>query len=373
MGISMKMRAVTAASCALLSLGVLTGAYAASTDPAGSYISAKHGIRQPILGQQALTSILQDPTSYKGRAIEITADVMGAVASGDTHTLIVNANSTPVNITLAAKFAAADWSQPGHRLRLLISVESVTASGEVPLRLISAAPEDEVVSSEAVAPAGWMRVSSTSRSVAYVRDPNYGVTRSTPAGVGSSMGARPELSNGQVSAGKPVCMLSPEALNVYGSYYSAIRSLNGRLTESEANTITSSILYFSDQNQVDPRLIIAMIIAESGFDMNSTSHTGAMGLGQLMPGTARSLGVVDAYDPVQNIGGSVKLLRQHLDRYGGAPSHAGVIPFDQIKLVMAAYNAGPGAVSKYHGVPPYRETQRYVQKVASLYKALCGK
>ena len=196
---------------------------------------------------------------------------------------------------------------------------------------------------------------------------SYGVTRSTVAGVGSAG------SYGEAAAGHPVCMLSAAALGVYGPYYTAIRGLNPRLSEAEANTITSSILYFSDQNEVDPRLIIAMIIAESGFDMNSTSHTGAMGLGQLMPGTARSLGVTDAYDPVQNIGGSVKLLRAHLDRYGGAPRHAGVIPFDQIKLVMAAYNAGPGAVSKYHGVPPFRETQRYVQKVAALYSALCGK
>jgi len=98
-----------------------------------------------------------------------------------------------------------------------------------------------------------------------------------------------------------------------------------------------------------------------------------MGLGQLMPSTAAGMGVTDAYDPVQNIGAAVKILRGNLDKYGGAPAHAGEVPYSQIKLVMAAYNAGSGAVKKYHGVPPYRETQRYVVKVGMLYKSLCGK
>ena len=138
------------------------------------------------------------------------------------------------------------------------------------------------------------------------------------------------------------------------------------------DTITTSILFFSERERIDPRLTMAMIIAESGFDLSSTSRTGAMGLGQLMPGTARGLGVTNAYDPVQNIAGAVHLLRGHLDTYGGAPANAGVIPFNQIALTMAAYNAGPGAVRKYHGVPPYRETRRYVARVSSLYRQMCG-
>jgi hypothetical protein len=359
----MKFRALKAAACALLAFSVMPSVFAAQTDLAGAYIASKHNFRQAVLEQQSLTAVMQDPATYRGRAVEISGDVLGAVVSGSTHTLLMNVSGTEISVLAPEKYAVADWVQPGQKVRMLLSVESVGAvAGGSPFRLISAAPEDAVASAEAVAPAGWMRVSSSSRSVAYVRDPNYGATRSVEAGGGS----------GTVTAGRPICTLSPAALNVYGRYYLAIRQLNANLTDSEANKITSSVLYFSDQNQVDPRLIIAMIIAESGFDTNATSHTGAMGLGQLMPETARGLGVTDAYDPVQNIGASVRLLRGHLDRYGGAPAHAGVIPFDQIKLVMAAYNAGPGAVSKYHGVPPYRETQNYVRKVAAYYKALCG-
>ena len=97
-----------------------------------------------------------------------------------------------------------------------------------------------------------------------------------------------------------------------------------------------------------------------------------MGLAQIMPDEARGLGVTNAYDPIQNIGAAVHLLRGHLDKYGGAPANAGVIPFNQIALTMAAYNAGPGAVHKYHGVPPYRETQRYVARITALYRQMCG-
>ena len=148
--------------------------------------------------------------------------------------------------------------------------------------------------------------------------------------------------------------------------------MNRRLSEHDVDKITTSVLYFSDRYNIDPRLVVAMIIAESGFDLHSTSHTGAMGLGQLMPGTARGLGVTNAYDPIQNIAASAHILRGNLDKYGGAPADAGLIPFDRIALTMAAYNAGSGAVRKYHGVPPYRETQRYVAKVTALYKQMCG-
>jgi soluble lytic murein transglycosylase-like protein len=79
-----------------------------------------------------------------------------------------------------------------------------------------------------------------------------------------------------------------------------------------------------------------------------------------MPGTARGLGVSNAYDPEQNIAASIKLMSGHLSKYG------------DLALALSAYNAGPGAVKKYKGVPPYRETRNYVQKVTKLYKALCG-
>ncbi len=108
--------------------------------------------------------------------------------------------------------------------------------------------------------------------------------------------------------------------------------------------------------QVDPALIKAVIANESAFNANATSKTGAQGLMQLMPETAASLGVRDAYDPVQNVAGGTRYLRGLLDRFGGNK-----------QLAVAAYNAGPGAVEKYAGVPPYAETRNYVQNVLASF------
>ena len=105
---------------------------------------------------------------------------------------------------------------------------------------------------------------------------------------------------------------------------------------------------------LDPALLRGLIRQESGFDPNARSSAGAMGLCQLMPATAAGLGVTNPSDPVQNIEGGAKYLKQQLDRFGG-----------DVAKALAAYNAGPGAVQRYGGVPPYPETQNYVQRVTA--------
>jgi soluble lytic murein transglycosylase-like protein len=107
---------------------------------------------------------------------------------------------------------------------------------------------------------------------------------------------------------------------------------------------------------VDPALVRAVIANESGFDPSATSACGAAGLMQLMPQTARALGVDDPYRPDANVAGGTRYLRSLLDRFHG-----------DVKLAVAAYNAGPGAVAEHGGVPPYAETERYVGAVLDDY------
>ena len=107
---------------------------------------------------------------------------------------------------------------------------------------------------------------------------------------------------------------------------------------------------------VDPKLVSAVAEVESGYEQGAVSATGAVGVMQLMPETAESLGV-NPYDAAQNIDGGAKYLKQMLDAFGG-----------DVRKAVAAYNAGPEAVREYGGVPPYSETQQYVSSVLDLYR-----
>ncbi|EKD51973.1 MAG: lytic transglycosylase catalytic [uncultured bacterium] len=110
---------------------------------------------------------------------------------------------------------------------------------------------------------------------------------------------------------------------------------------------------------LDPKLLAGLIRQESNFNPYAVSHCGAMGLGQLMPETARYLGVTDPFNAAQNLDGAAKYLKEQLNTFGGSVDKA-----------LAAYNAGPGAVQKYNGIPPYAETQNYVRSIRSHTKQI---
>ncbi len=123
--------------------------------------------------------------------------------------------------------------------------------------------------------------------------------------------------------------------------------------------LAQTILASARRHGLDPLLVEAVILAESAGRRWATSPEGAMGLMQLMPATARRFGVADPRDPAQNVAGGSRYLRWLLDRFGG-----------DVTLALAGYNAGEGAVDKYGGIPPYRETRNYVRAVQSNHRLL---
>jgi len=130
--------------------------------------------------------------------------------------------------------------------------------------------------------------------------------------------------------------------------------LSSHLRQVSRQDLQDLIVFHADRQRLSQRLVQAVIQVESGYNPNARSHKGAMGRMQLMPATARSLSVGNAFDPNENIRGGTDYLRSMLDRFG------------DLQLALAAYNAGPGAVERYRGIPPYRETTRYVERVLTL-------
>jgi soluble lytic murein transglycosylase-like protein len=142
----------------------------------------------------------------------------------------------------------------------------------------------------------------------------------------------------------------------------AFRPFGSAIYNSQANVtapaqLASYIQEAARQHQVDPRLVAAIARRESAFNPNAVSAVGACGVMQLMPATAKYLGVTNVFDARQNIFGGARYLRTLLDTFHG-----------DLDLALAAYNAGPGAVAKFGGVPPYRETQSYVAAVRATYE-----
>jgi soluble lytic murein transglycosylase len=135
------------------------------------------------------------------------------------------------------------------------------------------------------------------------------------------------------------------------------RRLSTRLADLPDINLEAIIANHSVAQNLDPRLVRALIQAESGYNVKAVSNKGAIGLMQLMPDTASELKISNPYDASENVRGGTMYLRQMIDHFAG-----------KVELAIAAYNAGPGAVEKHGGIPPFAETRDYVRRVLSLWR-----
>ncbi len=317
----------------------------AQPTPLQSYLSlrAKHGIREAA-GVAALETLVGKRTT------EIQGIVKGSIRMGESGTLMIETLSgKPIPVQASP---IPDWMMAGNvSARLLIRATREHETAPLRAELISAIAENVI--------APW----ETRNKPKPTTTPKVNAGKAPPPLQGEI--GRPSAAS-KPSAAKTWYVPASDAVPFYRSY---ILQQNKRLSTDEAERIARSVIGFSLQYGVDARLVMAMIMVESGFNPKVTSRAGAMGLGQLMPGTARGLGVNNAYDSVENLYGMVKLIRGHIDNYSRQTNGD---EYRSLVLMLAAYNAGSGAVRRHGGVPPYRETQNYVRKVTALYKELSG-
>lgn len=345
----------------LLALFVLAGlaAPASSADDPGSkdYLKFRQSAKivRPVDGGTLDTFV-------GTKTFEIRGTVRGSFRTDGGYTIMFERPDGISHVIEAP--GAPDWLvESESQARLLVNATRPAANTAVSIRLLMAAPESDV---KVVEDRYWQEQAkkAAAKKAAAARAPKSSSSR-------YGNGGRPALygpiGRGNASPGPSRTWVVPKS-EVTGYYAGFIKKRNPRLSDGECWRIAQAVIGFSLSYRVDARLVMAILLVESDFNPSSLSHAGAMGLGQLMPGTAKSLGVVNAWDTTQNLYGSVRYLAKQLSdfnrRTNGSP--------EALVLAIAAYNAGPGAVRRHGGVPPYRETQRYVSKVMGVYRQLLG-
>lgn len=355
--------------------------------PTEQYLALRHAYAPtPGLTPEVIAA---DPARWRGKTLELEGRLSGILRADGGSAVLMLTTDRYGSLELPMSVLPY-WLQPGEKLRVLAvaagdggdtmpaaddagangpAADTTVTIGVAQMQVVCVASASDIAAEEM----RWKQEADARARAQQeaLRRAAASLARAQQAhGSSSGRAAANAASYAAFSStpGHPLSGLSRAALAVYQPYRDFIWKHNKRLTSQEADAITSSVLIFSERYDVDPRLVIALIIAESDFDPRSTSNKGAMGLGQLMPDEAHDLGLTNPYDPVQNVAGAVYLLRGRLDHYslGGAPT------LQSIVLALASYNAGMGAVKKYGGVPPYRETQNYVKKITRLYQQLCA-
>lgn len=327
--------------CLILPVLVLL---AAASVTASAPIEAKQylAVREKLATRLSIATLKSDPGSYIGKVFEIRGMMTGICGrSGKSCSIIVTNTAESTSYTVTTDTPPTET--PGIMLACLVKIGPKSTVSLCDLELVAST---------------------------FLVDLERLEAQTRPAATGQAPTKKIEPSRAATQRGSAARYLSAE--DIVLAYKRAIKRFNSKLSDKQADTIARSILGFSYRYNVDPRLVCAVILAESHFRIGATSKAGAQGLGQLMPTTAAGLGVDNAYDPVQNIYGSVRYVRSMLDRMCGNGKKWEELTWYDLALALAAYNAGPNAVKRHGGIPPYKETQNYVKRVTSIYKQLCG-
>ncbi len=364
---------------AVASLPTALAQESVSVSPTTQYLALRRA--SPIVWGLTLEKIREAPSTFKGKAFELEGTIAGLSPSNDGSGLMIFKTVASGTLTLRMSQLPV-WLQPGAIVRVLcIVTEGGDNSGLVvglpELEVIAVASALDINSLEARWKAEQeykIALRKQQEQERLKEQERLRVTAAAPRGNLSSRALPVKSLAGkkQIVLGPPRFEdLSASARAVFPAYRGYIKNHNKRLSETQADQITYAILRYSEEMDMDPRLIVATVIAESDFKVQDRSHAGAMGLIQLMPDEVERLRLTNPYDPIQNLAGGIFLLKERLNKYSKSSTYTDAT-LEQLILTLASYNAGEGAVKKYGGVPPYRETQGYVKKIMRIYKELIG-
>lgn len=311
-----------------LALGITSSAEA-STPRALKYLSTRND--QSI--SNLTLAAARKQAGLQGKVVEWAGFVQGMASSADGLFMFVRVGKDTIPVRVSSSSAPLSLGTPVYVLGRIRTKSGLISH----LEPIAMAPCKEVRSAYVALQEQYDR--SRARRTRSVGAP--------PAAVLAS-----RFGNGMVNSG---------SISLVGAV-SWIREFNRGLDNRSAEAIARTVLHYSGNYGVDPRLALSLLAAESAFRPDAVSSCGAQGLGQLMPGTADMLGVKDPFDPHQNAEGAVRHLADLLSHWRNKPN-----PVD---LALASYNAGAGAVEEYGGIPPYSETINYVQIINGYYNEL---
>ncbi len=302
--------------------------------------------------------------AFVGKTIELRGTVKGLFSRGGVFTVMLQlGDDSSILLDAGADLRANPLLRAGKFLRVLCRVDGVTGR-DAALTLLSLTDRAEPVAllkkdddGIAIAPPGV----SAPAPAAILLQPE---TDLPPIGTNGT------LAPAALAAPRTVANAKMVSTNPYfgftdahrANYRALIRRINPKLSPDAADNIAGALLSASQAQNLDPRFLCAIVQVESDFDPSCLSESGAMGLAQLMPFNLKPLGVQNAWDPMQNLHGAARLLRQNLNIYAAQK--------DGTLLAVAAYHAGVGAVNRAGLKVPKATTQRYVWKVYYAYRAL---